>query len=111
MSDVSETRGILASSAVMATGTVFSRASGYVRNLLLAAAIGNELHADLFNIGNTIPNMLYILLAGGGGNAPPVPHPGRAPKGGARRGTPHTPPIIPPAPPFLRAPPIPLGVA
>ncbi len=73
MSETDESRGILASSAVMATGTVFSRASGYVRNLLLAAAIGNELHADLFNIGNTIPNMLYILLAGGVFNAVLVP--------------------------------------
>jgi putative peptidoglycan lipid II flippase len=73
MSDPAESRGILASSAVMATGTVFSRASGYLRNLLLAAAIGNELHADLFNIGNTIPNMLYILLAGGVFNAVLVP--------------------------------------
>jgi putative peptidoglycan lipid II flippase len=73
MSDVSESRGILASSAVMAAGTVVSRASGYVRNLLLAAALGNGLHADLFNIGNTIPNMLYILLAGGVFNAVLVP--------------------------------------
>jgi putative peptidoglycan lipid II flippase len=80
VSDVSETRGILASSAVMATGTVFSRASGYLRNLLLAAAIGNELHADLFNIGNTIPNMLYILLAGGVFNAVLVPQLVRAQK-------------------------------
>ena len=81
MSDVSETRGILASSAVMATGTIVSRMSGYVRNLLLAAAIGNELHADLFNIGNTIPNMLYILLAGGVFNAVLVPQLVRAQKG------------------------------
>ena len=80
MSDVSESRGILASSAVMATGTVFSRASGYLRNVLLAAAIGNELHADLFNIGNTIPNMLYILLAGGVFNAVLVPQLVRAQK-------------------------------
>ena len=80
MSDVSESRGILASSAAMATGTVFSRASGYVRNLLLAVAIGNELHADLFNIGNTIPNMLYILLAGGVFNAVLVPQLVRAQK-------------------------------
>src|SRR3954467_13489806 len=87
MSDVSETRGILASSAVMASGTIVSRMSGYVRNLLLAAAIGNELHADLFNIGNTIPNMLYILLAGGVVNAVLVPQLVRAqkndPDGGA----------------------------
>jgi putative peptidoglycan lipid II flippase len=64
----------------MATGTVLSRASGYLRNLLLAAAIGNELHADLFNIGNTIPNMLYILLAGGVFNAVLVPQLVRAQK-------------------------------
>src|SRR4051794_15519694 len=87
MSDLSESRGILASFAVMATGTVFSRASGYLRNLLLAAAIGNGLHADLFNIGNTIPNMLYILLAGGVFNAVLVPQLVRAqradPDGGA----------------------------
>ena len=44
MSDVSESRGILASSAVMASGTVVSRMSGYVRNLLLAAAIGNAVY-------------------------------------------------------------------
>jgi putative peptidoglycan lipid II flippase len=78
--DLEESRGILASSAVMATGTVVSRVSGYARNLLLAAAIGNELHADLFNIGNTIPNMLYILLAGGVFNAVLVPQLVRAQK-------------------------------
>jgi putative peptidoglycan lipid II flippase len=85
--DVDEGQGILASSALMATGTVVSRVSGYARNLLLAAAIGNELHADLFNIGNTIPNMLYILLAGGVFNAVLVPQLVRAqkadPDGGA----------------------------
>ena len=49
----------------MAAGTVVSRMSGFVRSALLAAALGAALHADLFNIANTIPNMLYILLAGG----------------------------------------------
>jgi putative peptidoglycan lipid II flippase len=90
MSDVSETRGILTSSAVMASGTVLSRMSGYVRNLLLAAAIGNELHADLFNIGNTIPNMLYILLAGGVFNAVLVPQLVRAQKNDADGGEAYT---------------------
>ena len=80
MSDVGESRSILASSAVMASGTVVSRMSGYARNVLLAAAIGNALHADLFNIGNTIPNMLYILLAGGVFNAVLVPQLVRAQK-------------------------------
>jgi putative peptidoglycan lipid II flippase len=65
--------GLLASSAVMAAGTVVSRFSGYLRSLLLAAALGNLLHADQFNIGNTVPNMLYILLAGGVFNAVLVP--------------------------------------
>jgi putative peptidoglycan lipid II flippase len=64
---------VLSSSAVMAAGTVVSRLSGYVRNILLAAALGNLLHADIFNIANTIPNMLYILLAGGVFNAVLVP--------------------------------------
>src|SRR3954470_14445502 len=64
----------------MASGRAVSRKRGYPRNLLLAAAIGNELHADLFNIGNTIPNMLYILLAGGVFNAVLVPQLVRAQK-------------------------------
>ncbi len=69
----SEGRSILASSAVMAAGTVVSRLSGLIRSLLLIAALGNTLHADQFAIGNTIPNMLYILLAGGVFNAVLVP--------------------------------------
>ncbi|MBO9522265.1 MAG: murein biosynthesis integral membrane protein MurJ [Nocardioidaceae bacterium] len=57
----------------MAAGTVFSRVSGYARAALLVAALGSGLHADVFNIANTIPNMLYILLAGGVFNAVLVP--------------------------------------
>ena len=68
-----EQEELLTSSAVMAAGTVVSRFSGYLRSLLLAAALGNLLHADLFTIGNTVPNMLYILLAGGIFNAVLVP--------------------------------------
>lgn len=64
---------ILANSAVMAAGTLVSRLSGYVRSTLLAAALGAALHADVFAIANTIPNMLYILLAGGIFNAVLVP--------------------------------------
>ncbi|GAA4668183.1 murein biosynthesis integral membrane protein MurJ [Nocardioides nanhaiensis] len=72
--------GILANSAVMAAGTVVSRLSGFVRSALLAAALGLSLHADIFNIGNTVPNMLYILLAGGVLNAVLVPQLVRAQK-------------------------------
>jgi putative peptidoglycan lipid II flippase len=75
-----ESRSVLSSSAVMAAGTVLSRGSGFVRGALLAAALGTYLHADLFNIANTIPNMLYILLAGGVFNAVLVPQIVRAMK-------------------------------
>ena len=64
---------ILASSAVMAAGTVFSRASGFIRSALLVAALGASLRGDLFSIANTLPNMVYILLAGGIFNAVLVP--------------------------------------
>lgn len=72
MTQASEQR-ILSASAVMAAGTVFSRISGFLRAALLTAALGQQLHADVFNIANTIPNMLYILLAGGIFNAVLVP--------------------------------------
>ncbi len=68
-----EQQRVLANTAVMAVGTVVSRASGFVRSALLVAALGASLHGDLFNIANTIPNMLYILLAGGVVNAVLVP--------------------------------------
>ncbi|WKN48533.1 murein biosynthesis integral membrane protein MurJ [Nocardioides sp. Arc9.136] len=83
-------RSVLSNSAVMAAGTVVSRLSGYVRTLLLAAALGNVLHADVFNIANTIPNMLYILLAGGVFNAVLVPQLVRAAKDDADRGEAYT---------------------
>ncbi|MEV7429496.1 murein biosynthesis integral membrane protein MurJ [Nocardioides sp. NPDC092400] len=83
-------RSVLSNSAVMAAGTVVSRLSGYVRTLLLAAALGNVLHADVFNIANTIPNMLYILLAGGVFNAVLVPQLVRAAKNDADRGEAYT---------------------
>ncbi len=71
---------VLSSSAVMAAGTVVSRLSGFVRNAMLVAALGTALHADVFTIANTIPNMLYILLAGGVFNAVLVPQLVRAQK-------------------------------
>ena len=71
--EAAEERSVLSSSAVMAAGTTFSRLSGFIRSVLLAAALGNLVHADVFTIANTIPNMLYILLAGGVFNAVLVP--------------------------------------
>ena len=77
---MTQTPSILSSSAVMAAGTIVSRLSGFVRGILLAAALGVGLHADVFNIANTVPNMLYILLAGGVVNAVLVPQLVRAMK-------------------------------
>ena len=98
-----ERRRVLANSAVMAAGTVVSRLSGFVRSTLLAAALGAKLHADLFNIANTIPNMLYILLAGGVVNAVLVPQLVRAIKEDPDRGDAYTNRIITLAGLFLGA--------
>ena len=57
----------------MAAGTLVSRLTGFVRAGLLAAAIGVSLHAEVFNVANTIPNSLYILVAGGVFNTVLVP--------------------------------------
>ena len=69
----SESRAILTNSAVMAAGTVLSRITGFARASLLVAALGSGLRADIFTTANTVPNMLYILLAGGIFNAVLVP--------------------------------------
>lgn len=61
------------SSAIMAAGTLVSRLTGLIRNLLTVAALGTALFADTFNVANTIPTILYILLAGGALNAVFVP--------------------------------------
>jgi putative peptidoglycan lipid II flippase len=64
---------LLSSSAVMAAGTLLSRLTGFVRAAMIAAALGIGVHAEQFNIANTVPNMLYILLAGGVFNTVLVP--------------------------------------
>lgn len=71
---------VLSATAVMATGTILSRFSGYFRTLLIIAALGQALHADIFTIANTIPNAVYILVAGGVFNAVLVPQLVRAMK-------------------------------
>jgi putative peptidoglycan lipid II flippase len=69
-----EEASVLRSSALMSVGTVISRASGVVRGAALAAAIGvSGPVADLFGLGNTLPNIVYILVIGGALNAVFVP--------------------------------------
>lgn len=61
-------------SAIMAAGTMISRVLGFARTSLLAIAIGSTaLVADVFETANTIPNVIYMLLAGGVFNVVLVP--------------------------------------
>src|SRR5689334_21013317 len=87
----------------MAAGTVFSRLSGFIRTALLAAALGTGLHADIFNVANTVPNMLYILLAGGVFNAVLVPQLVRSMRNDADGGEAYTNRVITLAALFLGA--------
>ncbi len=98
---MSDRAGILSSSAVMAAGTTVSRLSGFVRSALLVAALGGGLHAELFNIANTVPNMLYILLAGGIFNAVLVPQLVRAMKNDDDAGEAYTNRVVTAAAVFL----------
>lgn len=62
------------SGAVMAAGTLASRLAGMLRALLLTSVIGSTgLAAEAFTVANTLPNSLYLLLAGGTLNAVLVP--------------------------------------
>ena len=64
---------LLSASALMAAGTVVSRLTGFVRSALLLAVLGKSLDADVFATANTLPNSLYILVAGGVFNVVLVP--------------------------------------
>ncbi|MBL1110959.1 murein biosynthesis integral membrane protein MurJ [Streptomyces sp. 110] len=79
--------GVLRSSALMAVGTVVSRATGLIRQVLQAAALGTGLLATTYNQANTVPTSLYFLLIGGALNSVLVPQLVRArtedPDGGA----------------------------
>lgn len=72
--------GIARASAWMALGTIVSRLTGAMRLLLLLWVVGKSLNADIFSIANTIPNALYILVAGGIFNVVLVPQLVRAMK-------------------------------
>lgn len=60
-------------SAVMAAGTVASRATGFVRVLALGYALGFNRLSDAYNLANTLPNIVYELILGGVVSATLVP--------------------------------------
>nr|WP_234320906.1 murein biosynthesis integral membrane protein MurJ [Streptomyces katrae] len=71
---------MLRSGALMAAGSIVSRATGFVRSAVVVAALGTGLLGDSYAVSNTVPNILYMLLIGGALNAVFVPELVRAAK-------------------------------
>lgn len=57
----------------MAVGTLGSRATGFLRTIMIAAALGTHTVANAYNVANTLPNIVYDLLLGGVLSAVVVP--------------------------------------
>ena len=70
----------------MATGTLASRLTGFLRTVVIAAALGSSL-GDSYNVANTIPNILYDLLLGGVLSSIVIPLLVQAEKDGEEQGT------------------------
>lgn len=60
-------RDIQRASFLLASGTIVSRILGFVRAIVLAAAIGlvGSAGANMFGIANQLPNTIYAIVAGG----------------------------------------------
>ncbi|WP_053730779.1 murein biosynthesis integral membrane protein MurJ [Streptomyces sp. WM6378] len=82
--------GLLRSSALMAAGSIVSRATGFLRSAVIAAALGVGLLGDGYAVANNVPNILYMLLIGGTLNAVFVPELVRAAKEHADGGAAYT---------------------
>ncbi len=66
------------STAGMAAGTIASRVLGVVRASMQLAVVGTISAGDAWDVANTLPNIIYLLLAGGVLNAVLVPQITRA---------------------------------
>jgi putative peptidoglycan lipid II flippase len=90
-STTNRTSRLISASVVMVAGTLVSRVLGFGRLMLLVFLFGNGTRqAEMFTIANTVPNSMYILLAGGVLNTVLVPQIVRAIKGDADRGEAYT---------------------
>lgn len=58
-------RDLSRNTAVMATGTLLSRLTGFGRVFALFYALGLTRVADTYNLANTTPNIVYELVVGG----------------------------------------------
>ncbi len=65
--------GLLRSSAAVGVGTLLSRFTGLARVFALGYALGTTGLADLYNLANTTPNLIYELVLGGVLSATLVP--------------------------------------
>ncbi len=82
---------MVSAAAIMAAGTVMSRVLGFVRVILAAYLLGNNSRqAEIWSLATTVPNSLYILLAGGALNTVLVPQIVRAVKNDADGGEAYT---------------------
>lgn len=61
----SAAKSLMRSGALMALGTIASRITGFVRSAVIIIALGNGVLGSIYNLSNTIPNILYDLLFGG----------------------------------------------
>ncbi|WP_375490631.1 murein biosynthesis integral membrane protein MurJ [uncultured Jatrophihabitans sp.] len=58
-------KGLMANSRSMALASLASRITGFLRSVLLVAALGVGAVGNAYNSGNNLPNMIYELLLGG----------------------------------------------
>ena len=56
---------LVRSGAGMAVGTLVSRGTGFLRTIILAAALGTSFLGNAYNNANTLPNTVYYLMLGG----------------------------------------------
>src|SRR5947208_2553866 len=56
---------LIRSGAGMAVGTLASRATGFLRTLVLVYAVGIGALGNAYNNSNTLPNTVYYLMLGG----------------------------------------------
>jgi len=70
---MSEHRSILKSASVISGFTMLSRATGFIRDVILAGIFGTGLEAQAFFVAFKIPNMFRDIMGEGAGNAAFVP--------------------------------------
>ncbi|WP_165788105.1 murein biosynthesis integral membrane protein MurJ [Arthrobacter glacialis] len=68
------------SSASMAIGTLASRILGFIKAIVLGIAIANSTVGNIFEGANYLPNLIFLMLAGGLFNAVLIPQIAKASK-------------------------------